>query len=913
MGYLSRNVIQSQVSIRRIEAFLDHADELQDGPKSIRNDITQLRNVTCCWSTNNDNSFRLSKLNLKFVPGLNIIVGPTACGKTSVIMALLGEMTILSGSVDLNRTDGVAYVAQSAWLQADTIRNNVLFGCPFIAERYQKVIRACALLEDFKLLERGDETEIGENGATLSGGQKQRIALARALYSDAKTLLLDDVLSALDGLTGVKVFEHGIIGSLTRGRTVILVTHAVGLCSPHAAQIITMKDGTAAIRRPESVMNLHRRFNSDAASLPLLGNGKHQVNVKHTDSQLANTVRFKGCDSDYHHNDEKSASGRISRTAIFSLLHDFGSPGFLALLLVSQLIYQTLTVGRTLFPGVWSDAYEVSPVGGVNVKFYLVIYAAIIFGESLMNGVCNAFVYHGNWAAAGHLHEKLVRCVFHTPLAWYDKSPVGRVINRFARDIQSLDSTITPWIRMSIDGILKVIFTAASVATVLPLFAVPAVVVGVLGLIIGELYTKAQISVKRLVAISESPLFSHFGDSIAGIVTIRAFGAQDRFGLEAQHRIDNHTRPMEVLYTLTRWSQIRADSLGALVSFSAALLALSGGHRDSGLVGFSLSTASGFSVTLLNLVRALNEMEIELNSFDRIKQYSSLEQEPQSSPDRTVPESWPARGNLVVKDLRISYAADGPEILKGVSFSIRAGEKVGIIGRSGSGKSTLGLTLLRFTHLEAGSIEIDGIDIENVNLVDLRQRVTIIPQDPVLFTGSVRYNLDPFNAIEDAVLEDALVQCGLSEHTAASDGTGSSAEDSSSLTLDTKVTEAGHNFSQGQRQIVALARAIVRRSKLLIMDEATASIDEATDTRIQETMRRVFRESTVLTIAHRLRTICDYDRVLVLKDGKLVEFDTPARLLAMAGGVFAGMIQDSDERDELRSIIRGNSQDMGPQ
>lgn len=845
----------------------------------------------------------LKNINVNFQPGLNLIIGQTGSGKSSLLLAMLGEMTTTSGVACLKHSAGVAYVAQTPWLQNASIRDNILFGSALDPRRYRKVITACALLEDFKSLTEGDETEVGEKGVALSGGQKQRVSLARALYSQAHTLLLDDVLSALDGNTSADVFHNGIIGDLGHGRTIIMVTHAIGLCGRYADQVVTMKHGAATIRRQESVADLRARHNEELEATRM---NLHRRDTNHsmTDQQVKSAMRLpKFPGGSLNDKEEQSATGRISRYAIFSLLKEFGSPAFLILLPLVQICYQSLSITKSLFPAYWADAYDRNAPEDVNLGFYLGIYAAIILAEALMNGLCNVFVYHGNWQAAGKLHNRLLRSVFYTPLSWYDKNPVGRIVNRFARDIQALDTTITPWIRMSIDGVLKVSFTILSITSVLPLFAVPAILASIAGFIIGEVYTRTQIVIKRLVSVSESPLFSQFGDSIAGIVTIRAFGAQKRFGLELEEKIDRYTRPSEVLFALTRWSQIRADGLGALVSFSAALLALLGDSKDAGLVGFSLSISSGFSVTLLTLVRALNELEIELNSFERVKQYTNLEQEQPDSETGQVPATWPVEGDVKVSNLYSSYAPGGPNILKGVSFSLKAGEKVGIVGRSGSGKSTLGLSLLRFTHRSAGTVVINGLDVEEINLSALRQRITIIPQDPILFTGTVRSNLDPFGTISDAELTAALSQCGFhpKTHQLPNNNDG----DERLISLDTKVLESGSNFSQGQRQILALTRAMVRHSKLIILDEATASCDMDTDRKIQETLRGVeFARSTVLTIAHRLRTICDYDRILVLQSGKVVEFDEPKQLMAIEGGIFRGMVEESEEAEELVSLIK---------
>ncbi|ORY76316.1 P-loop containing nucleoside triphosphate hydrolase protein [Protomyces lactucae-debilis] len=895
IGFMSRLVIQAVVSMRRIDTFLNEAPERPPASAASQVSTTpKFLNATVSWGKD---TFELKNLNLTFPPGLNLIVGPTGSGKSSLLAALLGEMDITTGDVHLPRQGGVSYVSQTAWLQNATIRNNILFGSSFDPKRYRQTLEACALLSDLALLDHGDDTEVGEAGVTLSGGQKQRLALARALYASTQIVLLDDVLSALDGGTGKHCFEKAICGPLAKDRTLILVTHNVALCTEKATQIVQLQDGQARLKTVQSMTNL--------ASLPQQEAPEAEPQLKpHTD--MGKTVRLAPVKLVQ---DEERASGRISRLESFRLVKLFGSPIFIAAMVVATFAYQGTDVAKNYWLGRWSDAYServralvFKSDGSVHVDYYLTVYAIVVTSIAIANAITNCFFYHGIWVAAGKLHSNLLHAVFYAPLSWYDRTPVGRIVNRFAKDVRSLDSAIVSWLRMVSNYALNVLFKIFSIGAVMPLFYIPAMIVSVGGLLIGEAYTKASISCKRLVSTTESPLLSHFGDAISGIVTIRAFGYEKRFTKEVEKRIDVHTRPLETLYSLNRWVQVRADFLGSFITFSASILALRQGNIAPGLVGFSLSMANDFSTSVLYLVRTLNELEIELNSFQRVKDYTQLEQEEPYTEEKEPNAAWPKTGAIELNKVRVSYSLDGPLVLKDVSVSIRGGEKVGIVGRTGSGKSTFGLTLLRFTHLVGGSIVLDGVDISDVNLETLRKRVTIIPQDPILFSGTVRSNLDPFGEMQDETLTEALQHCGINPSESGTT-TPVQTEGVRRITLDTVVKSNGDNFSQGQRQILALARAIVRRSKVIILDEATASVDFETDQRIQAALQTQFSGASILTIAHRLNTIADYDKILVLDKGRVVQFDSP-RVLVKEEGLFQDMVMKSKDKDILLALMQ---------
>ena len=556
----------------------------------------------------------------------------------------------------------------------------------------------------------------------------------------------------------------------------------------------------------------------------------------------------------------------------------FGGFSYAVIAILATITVQFAYFAITYWLSIWTGAYEGH--GNPNSIFYLSIYAAAIIIFLLLQLVNNLIYQYGGWAAAKKMHAKLVTAVLSAPVSWFDENPIGRAINRFGNDTRSLDTVLIEWLRMSIENWLHFLLRIASIVSIMPIFALPVAVICTAGFTIGEMYTRAQISIKRLCSINYSPVFSHFTDSLAGLSVIRAREGMDGvFQNLLAERLAVHARSAEAQYNCNRWVSIRSDLCAASVSAAAGCVAYfrSG---SAGLVGFSLTNAIGLSQTILTLVRTMNELEVELNSYQRMCEYAAIPPEEHLDDNRkqaiaeATPASWPTSGCVEFHNVTARYLDEGPDVLRNVSFVAKPGERIGIVGRTGSGKSTLGLSLLRFVEAASGRITIDGVDINQVLLNRLRTSVTLIPQEPVLFSGDVRSNLDPCSESSDTELRSALSAC-TSIQVPGSSGVDNGTELPQAtlpLTLETPVAANGENFSQGQRQVLSLARALSRRSKVVLIDEATASVDQETDMHMQRVMRTMFPDSTVIAIAHRLRTIMDYDRVLVMAEGGIVEY-----------------------------------------
>ncbi|KAF9098829.1 hypothetical protein BGX29_007411 [Mortierella sp. GBA35] len=935
--------------------------------------------------------FKLKNLSVDFPVGkLSVIVGPTGSGKSAMLLALLGELERQEGHHYMPRLDydrptskengsGIAYVAQTAWLQNTTIRNNILFGREFDQERYDAVVEGCALTTDFEILESGDATEIGEQGITLSGGQKQRVSLARAVYSNASVLLLDDCLSAVDTHTGKHLFQT-LTGPLVAGRTILMVTHQVQLCMTSASLVVVLNKGEIlgsgtpeeAVRN-EWVENISLSAIKDGESseVSTLNNEDAQTKPK-KDTKEKTAVKLT--------EDEKKVEGAVAWNVYKTYLIASGGWPFWIGLVILFLTRELVDVSQNAWLAIWANkmsettgSYAIKafdyvvpepiahslyasfaplddqPYGAmtmtlfgkgkpetVNVNFYLGVYVLLSIFTLVMAALTNYYTIFGGLAASRSLHQQLLRKVSRAKVRFFDTTPIGRIVNRFSSDISTIDDDVSNGLQGLFGSFVTILGIIVIISANMPLFMIPAVfIVAVYG-IIGALYVPVSRDLKRLNSNSRSPILNHFNEALSGLATIRAYGFEKRFLSKNLTNQDNNNRTFFLLWSTNRWLHWRVDIAGALVGFVTGILILQNyGKIEPGWAAMSLTYALMFTGTIVWLIRIYAQNEMNLNSVERVAEYMNLDEEPAAIIEGSrPPASWPHAGEIVVDHLTMKYAPDAPAVIKDISFRIKAGEKIGVVGRTGSGKSTFAISLFRFMDPVGGSITIDGIDICKIGLQDLRSNLTIIPQDPILFKGTLRSNLDPFGEREDRELWEALRRSHLIPDTRPSsrlpsnrnsldftaladgsqtnsragslknstDGTESETVDPSKITLDTPVKENGSNFSQGQRQLIALARALVRQSKIIVMDEATASVDFETDLKIQGTIRQEMANSTILTIAHRIRTIADFDRVLVMNAGEVAEFDKPLTLMNQPDSIFRSMCERSSEFDALLAI-----------
>ncbi|TCD64624.1 hypothetical protein EIP91_003858 [Steccherinum ochraceum] len=830
----------------------------------------------------------------------SLVVGPTGSGKTSLLMALLGEMhyTALEplSYFNLPREDGVAYASQESWVQNETIRDNILFGTEYEEERYKAVIEQCGLQRDLELFEAGDLTEVGEKGLTLSGGQKARVTLARAVYSRADILLLDDVLAALDVHTAKWIVEKCFKGDLIKGRTVILVTHNIALMRPVASFVVSLGlDGT--VTNSGTLTKVLAKDSQLFAELESEENELAQEDVdvveRPSSKEVAKTVDGKLVVA------EEIAVGRVGWSTLKLFFGSLGGERWLlwwGAFILNMTITPFLETLETWYLGYWANQYEHRPASEVSASYYLSNYSALLLLSCTISVSGYLYFIEGAVRVSRIIHEKLVASVLASTMRWLDITPTSRVISRCTQDIGAVDDTIPTLFSQVVEVTMFMIAKFVAVLLIAPATLVPGLLVAIAAVSVGQVYLKAQRSVKREMSNAQSPVIAHIGAAMAGLVSIRAYGAQEALKRESYIRIDRLTRTSRAFRDINRWMAIRMEVITSLFVVGIAIYLVYGKGVTASDTGFAMNMAIGFCEVVKYAVFAANRVEVQGNSLERIQQYLDIEHEPKPSSDGVPPAYWPSSGKLIVEGLSARYSADGPSVLHDVSFTVNSGERVGIVGRTGSGKSSLTLALLRCI-LTEGKVFLDDLPTNSINLDSLRSSITIIPQVPELLSGTIRQNLDPFEEHDDAVLNDALRASGL--FSLQRD------DDAVKLTLDSAIASGGGNLSVGQRQILALARAMVRRSKLLILDEATSAIDNETDNAIQESLRTgLDKDVTLLTIAHRLQTVMDADKIMVLDAGRLVEFGSPRELLKNKDGVLRALVDESGDKDNLHSLLR---------
>ncbi|KAI8812424.1 hypothetical protein BJ742DRAFT_794156 [Cladochytrium replicatum] len=927
-------------------------------------------------STKEDEGFKLKNLNVAFsVGGLTVVCGPTGAGKSSLLLALLGEMKRVSGYSYLpkhrNALDGhggVALVAQTAWLVNASIKDNILFGAPYEEERYRQVIEACALVKDFANLDSGDETEIGEKGVNISGGQKQRISLARAAYSRSSIVLLDDPLSAVDAPTAKHLFKYCILKFMA-GRTRILVSHNVALVSPSADFLVLMKGGE--IVTSGTVPSIANEQKLTGLPETVVGSDISMI------VNAANSAGYGGLTTDEEGDaiparkpddgkkgpvrklvqDEERAKGAVALWVYYELIEAAGGARWLFYLVTSLTIVSFSTYLSDLWLKEWSEAsgaavgdvvgmfvsgtfrqevpvwssgeagvlggwsplstvsagcanmygcgglssvaqfpvvasvssganYTTSTHGmvfmtstvepflpkvarahaGPSVVLYATVY--VIFGVlTLTTDTVNQLLLFLATLNASRLHGTLVEKIIGAPLSFFEATPVGRILNRFSRDVSVLDSEALGLANYLLQFVLLAVTTIVIVVGVVPPFLILVPIMGAIFVSVAKSYLECSRELQRLDSVSKSPIYALFSETLTGVTTIRAYGQQERFILTNSKKLDTNHRFYFYNWAANRWLMLRTDMMSASVTFISGLFILLGGI-PAGWAGLCLTYAMSLSDLFLWIIRMHAQLELSMNSIERILEYTKIEQEPPAIIEGyRPPADWPKAGHVKVEDLVVRYAADLPPVLSNVSFELQPGERCGIVGRTGAGKSTLSLAFFRILKLVDGKVEIDGVNIFEIGIKDLRTKISIVPQDPILFSGTLRDALDPLGEHTDAAIWQVLkrtqfIESMLQTASTALNGNGSASvavEDNGSIavgsesgqfseggvSLDMIVSEGAGNFSLGQRQLLCIARAVLRRSKVVFLDEATASIDNELDTKIQRIIREELGGATV--------------------------------------------------------------------
>ncbi|EIW68338.1 hypothetical protein TREMEDRAFT_32323 [Tremella mesenterica DSM 1558] len=845
-----------------------------------------------------DRIFNLKDIDLAIPRGsLTAIVGAIGSGKSSLLQGLMGEMRRTDGKVTFSGS--TALCAQTPWIQNATVRENIVFGQQWDEERYWAAVRDASLEADLELLEDGDGTEIGEKGINLSGGQKQRVNIARAIYFNADIIALDDPLSALDAGVGKAVFFNAIVGALS-GKTRILVTHALHFL-PYVDHIILMDEGRVA--EQGTYRELKASGKAFARLISEFG-AEDEANAAEANEQEAITAATaakkydradlvsKGVGRALMQAEERNSGAMRNGTYWNYLKAGKGQYVFPALILAVS-VAQAFTVMTSFWLVYWEERRWPKPNG-----WYMGIYAALGVGSAIslfLQGFSNALL---TYFASVELHRSAITRVMFAPQSFFDTTPLGRIMNRFSKDIDTLDNTLGDAMRMAVSTLGNIIGATVLLAIIEPYFLIAMAIVMVLYAHSAGFYRRSSREFKRIDAVLRSSLYSHFSESLSGIATIRSYGESERFFEDNVKRMDVENRAYYLTIINQRWLGMRLDFFGALLTFSVALIVVLAHTISAANGGLGLSVMVTVQQSFSWLVRQLAEVENDMVGAERVIYYSKdLEQESPHEIKENKPFSdWPKEGKIKMENVRLKYRPELPDVLKGLSLSVGASEKIGIVGRTGAGKSSIMVALFRLAELSSGSISIDDLDISKIGLNDLRSTVSIIPQDPLLFSGTLRSNIDPFHTRTDLELYDTLKRA----HLVSSDSSLDGQSQGNRFTLDTVIEEEGGNLSVGERSLVSLARALVRGTKILVLDEATASVDVDTDSKIQETIRTEFKDKTLLCIAHRLRTILSYDRILVMSDGQVAEFDTPMNLYRL-GGIFHEMcIKSSLTEDDIR-------------
>jgi ATP-binding cassette subfamily C (CFTR/MRP) protein 4 len=931
-------IAEALVSIKRLQGFMNneefvkvkHLEDNNDNKINADKATVSLHGVNAKWNpSSSDNTLTAINLTANKRRLLSII-GPVGSGKSSLLQTILGELEVVSGDLQVNGT--ISYASQDPWVFGATVRQNITFGLEYNKRRYNEVVHVCALEKDFKQFPDGDLTIVGDRGASLSGGQKARINLARAVYRNADIYLLDDPLSAVDVHVSKHLYEECINGYLAN-KTRILVTHQVHHLK-NAHEIIILNNGTIENKGTfENLANsdtLYARLLTSEPEQPAEDKQKafeaaklvRQMSARSKTSSLASAIsdlsipdsilqeeNEQGEEIKLKDLQEESSKGKVRGSLFLQYLLAGGNFLFVTVVLMLYVIAQALASGVDFFVSFWvnieearnvTNATDISSTPDWSAEFCLYIYGGLIAALFIFALTRSMLFYKLAMLSSQKLHDALFNYVIDASMRFFDTNGSGRILNRFAKDIGAIDELLPKAILDASQIILNMAGALVLVTFVNPYFLIIVGVTGIFFMLLRMVFLRSSKNIKRLEGMMRSPVFTHLNATLQGLTTIRAFQAEDILKAEFDKHQDYHTSAWFMYIAASSAFGFYLDILCFIfvtfVTFSFLTFGEGLGLRG-GEVGLAITQSAALTGLVQWGMRQSAEVANQLMSVERVLEYKELPKEKQPDKPKAPPQSWPDKGKITFKEMGLKYDVNAPLVLKELNITIDAKEKVGIVGRTGAGKSSLIAALFRLTNV-VGEIEIDDINTEDLQLQILRSKISIIPQDPVLFSGTLRYNLDPFEEYPDELLYKALDEVELKDPA------------NTINRLENRVMDRGSNYSVGQRQLICLARAIIRNNKILMLDEATANVDPQTDAVIQKTIRQKFADCTVLTVAHRLNTIMDSDKVLVMESGSMVEFDHPHVLLQNSMSKFSKMVAESGKSmaEQLKKVARSSYQ-----
>ncbi|KAI0986807.1 hypothetical protein GJ496_009667 [Pomphorhynchus laevis] len=948
------DLIQVRNSIIRLERFfqLSEIDNDVVNYENLGENAIEMRNSTLTWK---NRGFSMKDLTVTIKKGSTVaVVGDVGSGKSSFIQAILGEMILISGSIHIDGTK--TYVPQQSWILNTTVRENVVMHNKFNEDLYQRVMFACGLLEDIAILPNGDLTEIGERGINLSGGQKQRINLARTLYSNADIYFLDDPLSYIDYNLSKHIFEKVLSTTgLLSQKTCVLVSNDLRLL-PKCDNILYLQDGKIAeegsfqqiISRNGDLAKLLKNYLFEYNASEQISDTNMPNMLTLTSSKIMKKAQIKNeivpfdnlrndsihirratttdgfdlyahnfrsihkssCTSDYIGNsvasnqtiDELKFNDQTSKKkykfALGLYLKYFG----LAIQICIPVLFVlslAADVGYNLWLSYWSDN-DVKEYNTNRRNIRMIVYLILGLLHGLLYFGCEMSLRYGAYKSSKLVHSTLLKRLVRGTMEFYNVTPIGRIHILLSSDIDVIDSNLTQSLASAVLTLVSILCTIIIITTSNPIFLTIIIPIGFMFYILQRIYISTSRQLYRLHSENRHPIISHFSETLNGLQSIRAC-SMNKYFIAKNYNLQNINN--KVYYStiiINRWLAIILESFATLIIVSTCMLVVLARKRvNPGHAGVAISNALEISQSLNWLVRMISEIETSTVSIKRILEFFEIDSEaPWIIQENRPPKSWPENGVIKIKNYSLKYQDDMNPTLSNINLVINSGEKFAIVGRSGAGKSSLASAIFRLVEPIAGQIFIDDILIDEIGLHDLRGKITIIPQDPVIFSGSIRHNLDPYHEISEDRIRKVLIDVNLDKFVSSLPGK-----------LNYKVSEGGENLSVGQKQLFCLARAILRKSKVIILDEATASVDFETDELIQNTFKREFKDCTVISIAHRINTIIDYNRIAVLSNGKVVECNSPTMLLSDPESEFSKLVRDSNvyiNLDRLSNVVSSN-------